>query len=404
MSSGSLRRSDRGGSSGSSARGGTRSCPRTAATPCAGRRSGTSPHNGPRNRLLLRVRNRGPLRSLPIPCNSLLLGAPDARALAERGVGERVQRLVQVPQLPCQQLEALRVLRVPVQAGELVADPVEPLEHRLELPVGHLLCVHRQNLARAPRLGARPPRLPPLRGVSVGDGRRTVHTNVFFGLLIASILLAVYDVADAMAYVWLAQGLLAVVASFGPSWSELALRIRSGDIATDLYRPVDLQRALFAQDVGRAGYQALWRAAPQFVLGALLYEIATPGSALRWLAFGLSVCLAIVVSFAVRFLVNLTAFWLLDYRGPQVLVLTAAHLLSGLIIPLSYFPEPFGDIARALPFAAMLQTPIDIYVNEPLGGSTVGVLLLQVFWATTLVLCGRLVLAAGTRKLVVQGG
>ena len=85
-------------------------------------------------------------------------------------------------------------------------------------------------------------------------------------------------------------------------------------------------------------------------------------------------------------------------------MLTVAHLLSGLIIPLSFFPEPFGDIARALPFAAMLQAPIDIYVDEPLGGSTVGVLLLQVFWAAALVLAGRLVLAAGTRKLVVQGG
>lgn len=240
-----------------------------------------------------------------------------------------------------------------------------------------------------------------------------LFTNVFFGFLIASILLAVYDqrdevggydVADALAYVWLAQGLLAVVASFGPSWSELALRVRSGDVATDLYRPVDLQRAFLAQDVGRAAYQALWRAAPQFVLGALLYDITAPGDALRWLAFGLSVCLAIVVSFAVRFLVNLTAFWLLDYRGPQVLALAVAHLLSGLIVPLSFFPEPFGDVARALPFAAMLQAPIDIYVGEPLGGSTVGVLLLQAAWAAALLLAGRVVLAAGTRKLVVQGG
>jgi ABC-2 type transport system permease protein len=240
-----------------------------------------------------------------------------------------------------------------------------------------------------------------------------LFTNIFFGLLISSILLAVYDqrdevggydVSDALAYVWLAQGMLAVVASFGPSWSELALRVRSGDVATDLYRPVDLQRALFAQDVGRAAYQALWRALPQFVLGALLYETTAPADPLRWLAFGLSVCIAIVVSFAIRFIVNLTAFWLLDYRGPQVLALAVTHLLSGLIIPLSFFPEPFGDIARALPFAAMLQAPIDIYVDEPLGGSTVGVLVLQLFWAVVLILAGRLVLASGTRKLVVQGG
>jgi ABC-2 type transport system permease protein len=240
-----------------------------------------------------------------------------------------------------------------------------------------------------------------------------LFTNVFFGLLIAYILLAVYDqttnvggydVGDALAYVWLAQGLLSVVASFGPSWSELALRVRSGDVASDMYRPVDLQRALFAQDVGRAWYQVVWRAVPQFVLGSILFEVTMPGDALQLLAFGLSVCLAIVVSFAIRFMVNLSAFWLLDYRGPMLLVLTLTHLLSGLIVPLAFFPEPVGDILRALPFAAMLQTPIDIWVGEPLGGSTLGALLLQAGWAVALVLAGRLVLSAGTQKLVVQGG
>ena len=51
----------------------------------------------------------------------------------------------------------------------------------------------------------------------------------------------------------------------------------------------------------------------------------------------------------------------------------------------------------------MLQAPIDIYVDEPLGGSTAGVLLLQAFWAVALILTGRLVLAAGTRKLSGPG-
>lgn len=240
-----------------------------------------------------------------------------------------------------------------------------------------------------------------------------LFTNVFFGFLIASILLAVYDhrtdvggydVADALAYVWLAQGLLAVVASFGPSWWELALRVRSGDVATDLHRPLDLQRALFAQDAGRAAYQAVFRALPQFVLGALVFEIAVPEEAWRWLAFAVSVCLAVVVSFAIRFIVNLTAFWLLDYRGPLLLTLAVAHLLSGLIVPLAFFPGALADVLRALPFASMLQAPIDVYVGEPLGGSVAGVLLLQAAWAAALLVAGRLVLAAGTRKLVVQGG
>ena len=120
-----------------------------------------------------------------------------------------------------------------------------------------------------------------------------LFTNVFFGFLIAYILLAVYDetvsiggydVEDAIAYVWISQGLLSVAGIFGPGWFELARRVQTGDVATDLQRPVDVQRAGFAADVGRAAYQLVWRAVPQFLLGALLFAITVPEDAARWIA------------------------------------------------------------------------------------------------------------------------
>jgi ABC-2 type transport system permease protein len=240
-----------------------------------------------------------------------------------------------------------------------------------------------------------------------------VFTNSFFGFLIAYVMLAVYerrddvggyDVAEALTYVWLAQGLLSVVASFGPSWYELGLRVRSGDIAVDLHRPLDLQAAGLAQDFGRAAYQLLFRAAPPFLLGALVFDLTAPTDPVRWLAFALSVALAVVVSFGFRFVFNLLSFWLLDFRGPYVIALAVSNVLSGLAIPLVFFPGPLRDVLRALPFAGMLQTPIDVYLGEELGGSTVGSLALQATWALALILLGRAVLAAGTRKLVVQGG
>jgi ABC-2 type transport system permease protein len=240
-----------------------------------------------------------------------------------------------------------------------------------------------------------------------------LFTNTFFGFLIAYVMLAVYesrddiggyDVAETLTYVWLAQGLLSVVASFGPSWYELGLRVRSGDIAVDLHRPLDLQAAGLAQDFGRAAYQLLFRAVPPFVLGALVFDLTAPTDALRWPAFFASVVLAIVVSFGIRFFFNLLAFWVLDFRGPYVIALAVSTLLSGLVIPLVFFPGALRDVLRALPFAAMLQTPIDVYLGEELGGSTAGALALQAVWALVVLAVGRVVLAAGTRKLVVQGG
>ena len=240
-----------------------------------------------------------------------------------------------------------------------------------------------------------------------------LFTNTFFGFLIAYVLLAVYeqrddvggyDAVEAITYVWLGQGLLSVVASFGPSWYELALRIRSGDVATDLHRPLDLQAAGLAQDAGRAAYQLLFRAIPPFLVGALVFDVTAPGDPLRWLAFAAAVVLAVLVSFGVRFLVNLASFWLLDWRGPLTLTMAVTNLLSGMIVPLVFFPGALGDVARALPFASMLQAPIDVWVGEELGGSTALVLALQLGWAVALLALGRAVLTAGTRKLVIQGG
>lgn len=240
-----------------------------------------------------------------------------------------------------------------------------------------------------------------------------LFTNVFFGFMLAYILLAVYeqtdriggyDVRDAIAYVWVSQGLFSVVAIFGPSWFELALRVRSGDVATDLQRPLDLQHAAFAQDVGRAWYQLVFRAVPQFALGALVFEITVPGATARWLLVAVSVALAIAVSFGIRFLLNLCSFWLLDHRGPTLLALGVTSLLSGMVIPLAFYPGGLDTVARVLPFASMVQFPVDVYVGRPLGGSVALALALQAFWAVALYATGRLVLAAGMRKLVVQGG
>ena len=238
-----------------------------------------------------------------------------------------------------------------------------------------------------------------------------VFTNTFFGFLQAYILLAVfeqraeigpYDRSDAVTYVWLAQGLLMTVYLWG--WYEVAYRIGSGDIATDLYRPLDFQLYWLAQDLGRGAYHALYRGVPPFVIGALAFDVLLPDDPATWALFVVSVALAVTVSFAFRFLFNLAAFWLLDYRGVGVLAMVASTFLSGMIIPIEFFPDWLRAIAWALPFSAMVQAPVEVFLGNAAGLKLAGLLGLQAFWVVVLLLAGRAVFAAGTRKLVVQGG
>lgn len=238
-----------------------------------------------------------------------------------------------------------------------------------------------------------------------------VFTNTVFGFVRAGILVAAidaagsiagYDRSAALTYVWLGQGLIAVIAVW--NWVELAQRIRTGDVVTDLQRPIDLQAMYLAEDYGRATYQALARGVPPFVVGALVYDLRVPESGVQALAFVLSVALAVAVSFGVRFCWNLAAFWVIDHRGLQVVSALLVTLLSGFAVPIAFFPEWAQRVMWALPWASMVQAPIDVFLGLRDGPAIAGVLALQAGWCAALLLAGRRLLALATRRVVVQGG
>lgn len=233
-------------------------------------------------------------------------------------------------------------------------------------------------------------------------------TNVVFGFVRCAVLLTVftgtaqvagYDPARTVTFVWIGQGLLAVVLLWGDT--AFGERVRSGDVAIDLLRPVDLQVALLAEDLGRASFALLTRFTVPLLIGLAFFELTLPSSALRWAAFGLSVLLAVLVSFAIRFVLNLTAFWLLDWRGVLSLHAVIGGALSGLVIPIAFFPGWAQAVIWATPFPAVLQAPIDIAISQ---GPVWLLLTHQLIWAVVMLVAGRLVLARAVRKLVIQGG
>jgi ABC-2 type transport system permease protein len=237
-----------------------------------------------------------------------------------------------------------------------------------------------------------------------------VFTNSVWGFIRAYIMLALFDlrphiggfdVRDVLTYTFVTQGFLMPMAMFG--WSEIEDRIRTGDVVTDLYRPVDFQLYWLSQDAGRALFQTLFRGIPPVLVGALFFTLRLPSVGDAAL-FVVSCCLGLLVSFGIRFLVNLTAFWLLDARGLNQLATMLNLALGGVAVPIVLFPHAFEVVARALPFASMAQIPLEVYLGKHHGADALGMLALQAGWAVFLLGAGRVVLARATRKVVVQGG
>ncbi|MFI6290378.1 ABC transporter permease [Nonomuraea sp. NPDC050790] len=231
-------------------------------------------------------------------------------------------------------------------------------------------------------------------------------TNSVFGILRAYVLIALwqarpglagYDVHDAVTFCFVTQAFIGSMQLFGGGLS-IPERIRSGDIALDLVRPASLQLCSLAEDLGRAAYLFVVRGLPPVLLGALLFGIGAPHDALAFMA---SFTLGVVVSFGWRYLVALSVCWLSDDRGVMAVSLVLTTFFSGMTLPLGLFPGFLGDLAEALPWAAMVQVPLDVYLGkadlwQALGG--------QAFWAAVLLGLG----ALGTRlirhRVVIQGG
>ncbi|GAB3363996.1 ABC-2 family transporter protein [Micromonospora halotolerans] len=239
-----------------------------------------------------------------------------------------------------------------------------------------------------------------------------VVTNTVFGFLRCYIFLAVagaagtvagYDRAQLGTFVWAGQGLLAVIAIWG--WTDLADRIRTGEIAADLLRPVHPVTSYLATDLGRAGFASLARLLPPVVIGPFFFAVYLPRHWATLPLFGLSVLLSVVVCFACRYLVNATAYWLEDVRGPMILWTLGSGVLAGLYFPLGFLPSWVEATLRyATPFPSLLQVPLDVLVEREPMPTELRLVGLQVGWAVLLLALCRLVQRRAEHRLVVQGG
>jgi viologen exporter family transport system permease protein len=241
-----------------------------------------------------------------------------------------------------------------------------------------------------------------------------VFTNSVFGVIIAYTYIALwdvrpslggYDIDQAVTFAWIAQALIAPVAIFGGFVvDELAERVRTGAAAIDLHRPVSLLGLRLAEDLGRGAYHLISRGVIPTLLGALLFDLVWPDTLGTAALAALSIVMAIVVSFGLRYLLGLLAYWIIDIQGPQWIVVLSQIFFSGMMLPLVVFPAWLRTIADLLPFRCLIQIPIDVFLSDSTGTAVAPLLAVQLVWIVILLTAGAALTQIAVRKVVVQGG
>jgi ABC-2 type transport system permease protein len=236
-------------------------------------------------------------------------------------------------------------------------------------------------------------------------------TNFFFGMLRVAVMVALYgarnDVAgmslrEAITFTGLSQALIGFLSLFG--WYEMMNSIYTGAVAYDLLKPMGYFNFWLAQDLGRALAQLVMRGLTIMVAYALLIGITVPQGIGQWLALITALVLAWLLSFAWRFLINLSGFWTPDARAIGRFGFVLLYFVTGFLMPLRFFPDWFVRLCDITPFPHMVNTVVEVYLGVLTGPQIAWALMEQAAWVVLLILACQLALRSGVRRLVIQGG
>jgi len=215
-----------------------------------------------------------------------------------------------------------------------------------------------------------------------------------------------FSLRDVITYATLALMLGLIFGAQGPY--VVREKIREGNIAIDLMRPISVPLYVFADTVGQVSFALVEIAlALPLAIGLLALtgtHLLAPASLLDGFAFVLSVVLGFFVNFFLDLMMATITFWTMEIFGFQLMVQFITSLLAGAVVPLQFFPSAATKIALASPFAAIYSAPLSIYIGQYHGSQLVATLVSQLIWAVIFGVASLALWRVGERRVVVQGG
>jgi len=181
----------------------------------------------------------------------------------------------------------------------------------------------------------------------------------------------------------------------------LANRIRDGQVALDLVKPIDTQKLMFAQTLGGLPMELIMivTVGGGFVL--LAGPMPGPDNVALLL---LSLAFVMPIRFCISFLTTQLVFWTQNFHGVAWARNALGLVLSGTLIPLSLMPGWLQATASVLPFASLTSTPALIYLGK-VGLSEAFLLIgVQAFWCVALWYLARSAFRVASRQVTVHGG
>jgi ABC-2 type transport system permease protein len=155
--------------------------------------------------------------------------------------------------------------------------------------------------------------------------------------------------------------------TWGSADWNLSMLIRTGKYLTFALRPVHHRFFALSQKIGHRLLSIIMEFFPCLILFILIFGVDMRPAYLGW--FILSVMLASLIHFYIKYCIGLLSFWIVQTQGIRMAYGLLESIFAGTLIPLVFFPEWMQAIQFFLPFQYASYVPAMVFLGEyRLGG------------------------------------
>jgi ABC-2 type transport system permease protein len=185
---------------------------------------------------------------------------------------------------------------------------------------------------------------------------------------------------------------------------EMAYEVIEGKIAMDLIKPVSIQWMWICRAMGESAFRLGLLTLPTAVVVALVFPVQGPASGENFALFLVSVLGSFFLMGAINFMIGTCAIPL-----KSILALIRAkywliEMLSGLLIPISFFPDAAQKIMARMPFEYIAFVPLQIYLGKLDRAAAFRALGTQWLWVVVMLALAHFWWERASRKITIHGG
>lgn len=242
-----------------------------------------------------------------------------------------------------------------------------------------------------------------------------ILTQLFFGLIYIMVYVAFAEsgsgslsmkLGSLTTYIWLNQAFFALIYQLYKD-PELFTMIRNGDISYELSRPKNMYFMWYFKGLGQRLSSVLMRFLPVILITSLLpypYGLELACSLNNFLIFIISLVMGTLLVVALTTLYPILTLMTMNEKGIVNTFMIIGDILSGLVIPIPFFPEFLKNVSSYLPFQYISDLPFRLYVGDI--SITLGIrgMIVQFIWIIILIILGNILLKRNLKRVIVLGG